>query len=87
MLEKSFFYQEILQKGREEGQRKERLLGIELALDVKFGNDGLQLMSEISEIFDLTQLRDIQKYILTVNSLNKLQDILQNINNLEDYVI
>ncbi|WP_256376213.1 hypothetical protein [Dolichospermum sp. UHCC 0259] len=32
MLEKSFFYQEILHKGREEGRIQERLLSIELVL-------------------------------------------------------
>ena len=43
MLEKSFFYQEILHKGREKGRVEERLSGIELALDVKFGSAGLKV--------------------------------------------
>jgi predicted transposase YdaD len=79
VLEKSFFYQEILQKGREEGRLEERLSGIELALDVKFGIDGLELMSEILPISDLELLRTIQKSILIVNTLDELQEIIQNI--------
>ncbi|BAY05208.1 hypothetical protein H6G54_16430 [Anabaena cylindrica FACHB-243] len=79
MLEKSFFYQEILHKGREEGRLKERLSGIELALDVKFGAEGLELMPEISQISDLDLLRNIQKGVLEVNTLDELHEILQSI--------
>ncbi|MBD2566957.1 hypothetical protein [Anabaena lutea] len=78
MLEKSFFYQEILLKGREEGRVQERLLSIELALDVKFGMEGLELISEISPICDLEILRTIHKYVLTVNNLDQLRELIQN---------
>lgn len=77
MLEKSFFYQEILQKGREEGQRLERLSSIELCLEVKFGSEGLQLMSKIFEISDLEQLKEIQRGTLTANSLDELLELIQ----------
>jgi predicted transposase YdaD len=79
VLEKSFFYQEILHKGREEGRLEERLSGIELALDVKFGIDGLELMPDISPISDFELLRIIQKSILIVNTLDELQEVIQNI--------
>lgn len=79
MLEKSFFYQEILQKGRKEGQREERLSGIELALEVKFGSEGLQLMPEIVKIADSEQLKLIQRGILTVNTLDELLELMQKI--------
>ncbi|WP_071188634.1 hypothetical protein [Trichormus sp. NMC-1] len=79
MLEKSFFYQEILHKGREEGRLQERLSSIELALDVKFGMEGLKLMDAISPISDLERLRTIQKYVLTVNNLAQLREFIQNI--------
>ncbi|MFM2061754.1 MAG: hypothetical protein RLZZ507_1424 [Cyanobacteriota bacterium] len=79
MLEKSFFYQEIMHKGREEGRLKERLSGIELALDVKFGAEGLELMPEIAQISDLEILRTIQKGVLTVNTLEEFQEIIQSI--------
>ncbi|MEA5551268.1 hypothetical protein VB713_09825 [Anabaena cylindrica UHCC 0172] len=79
MLEKSFFYQEILHKGIEEGRLKERLSGIELALDIKFGAEAVELMPEISQFSDLELLRTIQKGVLTVNTLKELQEILQSI--------
>lgn len=77
VLEKSFFYQEILQKGREEGRRLERLSSIELSLEVKFGSEGLQLMPKISEISDLEQLKEIQRGILTANTLDELLELIQ----------
>nr|WP_199332705.1 hypothetical protein [Anabaena catenula] len=79
VLEKSFFYQEILHKGREEGRLQERLSSIELALDVKFGMEGLKLMDSISPISDLELLRTIHKYVLTVNNLDQLREVIQNI--------
>ncbi|WP_016950980.1 hypothetical protein [Anabaena sp. PCC 7108] len=83
MLEKSFFYQEILHKGREEGRLQERLASIELALDVKFGIEGLELISEISQSSDLELLRTIHKYVLTVNNLDELRELIQNIHTIE----
>jgi hypothetical protein len=38
---------------------KERLLGIELALEVRFGAEGLELIPEISQISDLELLKKI----------------------------
>ncbi|MBD2384513.1 hypothetical protein [Cylindrospermum sp. FACHB-282] len=80
VLEKSFFYQEILQKGREEGRQLERLSSIELSLEVKFGSEGLQLMPKISEISNLEQLKEIQRGILTANTLDELLELIQKIN-------
>nr|WP_199306813.1 hypothetical protein [Anabaena sphaerica] len=68
-----------MHKGREEGRLKERLSGIELALDVKFGAEGLALMPEILQFSDLDILRTIQKGILIVNTLDELQEIIQSI--------
>ena len=79
MLEKSFFYQEILQKGREEGRLQERLSGIALGLEVKFGAEGLQLMPQISQITDLEQLKIIQRGVLTVKTLNELVALIQTV--------
>jgi predicted transposase YdaD len=85
VLEKSFFYQEILHKGREEGRLQERLSSIELALDIKFGNEGLELRSEISQISNLEVLRTIYKYVLTVNNLHELRGLMENIHASELY--
>nr|WP_254449524.1 hypothetical protein [Anabaena sp. UHCC 0253] len=58
---------------------QERLSAIELSLDVKFGREGLELISEISQISDLERLKIIHKDILTVHSLDQLREIIQNI--------
>ncbi|MCC5630750.1 Rpn family recombination-promoting nuclease/putative transposase [Nostoc sphaeroides CHAB 2801] len=84
LLEQSPWYQEIFSKGEERGEargelrgRKEELYsGIELALEIKFGNQGLELMPIISQITDLQKLKTIQQAIKTVNTVNELQEIL-----------
>ncbi len=80
LLEQSPWYQEIFSKGEEQGElrgRKEELYsGIELALEIKFGNQGLELMPIISQITDLQKLKAIQQAIKTVNTVNELQQIL-----------
>ncbi|MEH2234043.1 MAG: Rpn family recombination-promoting nuclease/putative transposase [Nostoc sp.] len=80
LLEQSPWYQEIFSKGEELGElrgRKEELYsGIELALEIKFGNQGLELMAIISQITDLQKLKTIQQAIKTVNTVNELQQIL-----------
>ncbi len=63
---------------------KERLLGIELALEVRFGAEGLELIPEISQISDLELLKNIQKGVLTVNTLNELQKLMQNMNSTQN---
>ena len=84
LLEQSPWYQEIFSKGEERGEargelrgRKEELYsGIELALEIKFGNQGLELMPIISQITDLQKLKAIQQAIKTVNTVNELQQVL-----------
>ena len=83
VLRESPWYQEILQQGvqqgEQQGERKDRLSSIELCLEVKFGNEGLKFMPKISEISDLETLKTIQRSILTVESLEELKHILQNL--------
>ncbi|MCL6754671.1 Rpn family recombination-promoting nuclease/putative transposase [Nostoc sp. CCCryo 231-06] len=84
VLHESPWYQEILREGEARGEargelrgRKEELYsGIELALEIKFGNEGLELMPIISQITDLQKLKAIQQAIKTVNTVNELQQIL-----------
>ncbi|MEH1908138.1 Rpn family recombination-promoting nuclease/putative transposase [Nostoc sp.] len=88
LLEQSPWYQEIFSKGEARGEergeargelrgRKEELYsGIELALEIKFGNQGLELMPIISQITDLQKLKAIQQAIKTVNTVNELQQVL-----------
>ena len=79
VLRESPWYQEILQQGEQKGEKKDRLSSIELCLEVKFGNEGLKFMPKISEISDLETLKTIQRSILTVESLDELKHILQNL--------
>ncbi|MCX6032366.1 MAG: hypothetical protein NT169_24110 [Chloroflexi bacterium] len=47
----------VAEKWRQEGIVE----GIELVLDVKFGTDGLRLLSEIRDIKDIKKLRAVQR--------------------------
>ena len=72
ILTESPWYQQILG----EGERRGIISGIEMALENKFGNEGLQLMSQISQITDLEQLKVIQRSVKTVNSLEELRGLI-----------
>jgi hypothetical protein len=62
----------------ERNARKESLLeGIEVGLSVKFGSEGLNLLSDISQIEDIQQLRKILEGIKTVTSVSELQQLYQ----------
>lgn len=87
VLRESPWYQEILkqgekqgeEKGEQKGKREERISSIELSLEVKFGNEGLKFMPKISEISDFETLKTIQRSILTVESLEELRLIMENL--------
>jgi len=72
ILQESPWYQQI----REEGGREVMLSSIELILEIKFGQEGLQLMPKISQVADLEQLKNLQRSILTVNTFNELQQFM-----------
>ena len=80
VLHESPWYQQILLEGEARGElrgRKEELYsGIELALEIKFGDQGSELMPIISQITDLQKLKAIQQAIKTVNTVNELQQVL-----------
>lgn len=76
VLRESPWYQQIFREGEQRGRREEILSGIELALEIKFGTEGLQLMPEISQISDLDRLKAIQQGIKSVNTLDKLRQII-----------
>ncbi len=77
VLRESPWYQEILREGQQlgmqQGMQQGLLSGIELALELKFGAEGLQLMPEISNIQDVERLKAIAQAIKTVNSLDELR--------------
>lgn len=84
ILSESPWYQQILkegeqrgrQEGRQEGRREEMLSGIEIALEIKFDTEGLQLMPEISQISDLDRLKAIQQGIKNMKTLDELRQII-----------
>ncbi len=62
VFEKSFFYQEAFKEGF--------VSELECALERKFGCEGLKLMSEMSQISDLEQLKAIYRGALKMNTLH-----------------
>ncbi|WP_242051245.1 hypothetical protein [Nostoc spongiaeforme] len=73
VLRSSPWYEEIFQRG----QREDRLSSIELTLEVKFGNEGLNFMSKISQISDIEELKAIQRSILIAQNLDELKQLLE----------
>ncbi len=67
ILRESPWYQEILregeirgeQRGEQHGRREQMLANIEMTLEMKFGSEGLQLMSQIAQMADLESLTAI----------------------------
>lgn len=73
VLQESPWYNEILNQGR----KQELISGIELGLELKFGSQGLQLMSEISQIKNIEVLTAIREGIRTKNNLEEIRQIYQ----------
>lgn len=73
-----------IQKGIQQGIEQSRqqfkqilLESIELGLELKFGNEGLSLLPEISLLEDVEQLRAIQAALRTANTVEELGRIYQ----------
>ncbi len=60
------------------GIRQGLLEGIELGLELKFGTSSLSVMDEISQIYDVEQLRAIKEGIKTATTIGQLRQIYQN---------
>jgi predicted transposase YdaD len=69
ILQESPWYQQIEQRGR----CSEKLMDIQISLEVKFGSSGLELMPQISEISDLERLTEIFRATLTANTLDEVR--------------
>ncbi|MDF5715027.1 MAG: Rpn family recombination-promoting nuclease/putative transposase [Rhizonema sp. NSF051] len=84
VLRESPWYQEILQegetrgeqRGEERGERRGIISSIEMTLEMKFGSDGLQLMSQISPISDLETLKTILRNAIAANTVEELQQVI-----------
>ena len=91
VLSESPWYQQILKEGEQRGRQVGEQIGeqrgekrgivsaIELSLEIKFGDEGLQLMPKISQITDLEQLKNIQREIMTANNIAELREFMQGI--------
>jgi predicted transposase YdaD len=66
-----------IDKGRQEGLQEGLIEAIELGLELKFGSEGLELLSEISQIQDLEILKAIKTGIKTANNLSEIQQVYQ----------
>ncbi|MBN3944429.1 MAG: Rpn family recombination-promoting nuclease/putative transposase [Nostoc sp.] len=88
VLRESPWYQEILREGQARGEAEGEARGeargevrgiifsIETNLEAKFGSDGLELMSQISQISDLEQLKEILRRIVVANTIQDLRNVL-----------
>ncbi|MBF0539520.1 MAG: hypothetical protein HQL03_14840 [Nitrospirae bacterium] len=69
-----------LEMGEKMGQKmglEEGLLeGIELALDIKFGSDGLALMEKIREIDNIAALKKVKEHIRKASGIDELVDLI-----------
>jgi hypothetical protein len=68
---------EGLEQGLTEGLEQGLIEGIELALELKFGDAGLTLIPEISQIKNIEKLRAIKLGLKTVQTIEELRAIYQ----------
>ncbi|MDZ7957500.1 MAG: Rpn family recombination-promoting nuclease/putative transposase [Aulosira sp. DedQUE10] len=81
VLRESPWYQEILregeirgeQRGEQLGRREQMLANIEMTLEMKFGNEGLQLMRRITQIADLESLTEILRSAIASDTAEEVQ--------------
>jgi hypothetical protein len=63
------------ERGRQQGLFTSALEAIGLGLELKFGVEGLRLLTEISQIHDLEVLKIIQEGLRSVNSIDELRSL------------
>lgn len=63
-------------KGLLEGERKGLLEGIELGLELKFGSEGVALMSMVRVIDSIDKLEDFKNHIRKAASSDELKEFL-----------
>lgn len=70
----------IERRAKERGFRQGLLEGIELCLQLKFGNEGLEVFPEISQIEDIKVIEAVLDSIKRVTNLQELRLISQSQN-------
>lgn len=76
VLQKSPWYQEILNQGVQQGREEGLLSAIALGLELKFGETALELMPAVSQIKNVERLTELKDAIKTVNSLAEFQRMI-----------
>ena len=69
--------QEGRQEGLQQGLQQGLLAGIELALEIRFGTQGLQLMSEIYSIQEIAKLQAIRNALRTAKRLDDIRKLVR----------
>ena len=79
VLLESPWYRQILQegekRGEKRGEKKGLLSGIAMGLELRFGDEGLQLLPEIQALDGIEILEAILVAIKTVGSLDELRRV------------
>ncbi len=61
---------------REEGEIKGLLEGIQIALEIKFGNEGLSLFQRVKNVSSLEKLHEIKSVLRKADSLTQVESLL-----------
>ena len=76
VLRESPWYQEILREGEARGEARGIVSSIRTILQAKFGQQGLELMPQVSRISNLEQLQSILQGITVANNVEEVRQIL-----------
>ncbi len=63
-------------EGIEIGRKEGILEAIQLALEIKFGDEGLKIFPQIKEITSIEKLKEIKSALRSADSLNPIKSIL-----------
>jgi hypothetical protein len=69
--------QQGIERGLAQGRRQELLAGLEVALQLRFGADGLALMPEIEAVEDVATLVAVRDALLSARSLDDIRRLLR----------
>ncbi|GAX41514.1 hypothetical protein NIES4075_24870 [Tolypothrix sp. NIES-4075] len=76
VLHESPWYQQILREGEARGEVQGIISSIRTSLEAKFGNEGLELMPQISQFSDLQRLQAILRSVVLANTVEQILQVL-----------
>lgn len=72
--------QRLFNEGRQEGIWQGQIVGllegIEVAIDIRFGQSGLKLMNKINTITDLDKLEEIKNAIRKFDKIEEIEKLI-----------